>query len=116
MPQEFLNQFRMHALTQQERCASVPEVVEAHIRQARTPQERLEGAGDEVLPSYGGTDLGCEHEVVILPEPSEPHPLLKLCLAVLLQGEQNRVGELDGTPALGCLGRAKPESSTCCRG
>jgi hypothetical protein len=88
----------------------MPQIVEAYVWQPYRPQEWLERAGDEVLARYGRADSGGEHEVVIFPEPRKLVPFLQLGFAVPLQGGEGRLGKLDATPTLDCLGGAEAKS------
>ncbi len=46
----------------------VAQVVEAHLRQPRLGEQRLERASTEVLAVEGRTGLGCEYEAVLPPQ------------------------------------------------
>ena len=67
VPKHLGDHLGVHVHGEQERGASVPEVVEAYLRQARSPEQRLEAVSGDVLAGERRAALGGEDETVLTP-------------------------------------------------
>jgi hypothetical protein len=72
VPKQLLDELRVNAPLEQERRASVTQVVEGDLRQIRTLQERREGPLAEVGWVDEATTLTCENEALIVVETTDP--------------------------------------------
>ena len=67
VPEEFLNVLRMDVASEEQRCAGVPQVVEADRRNSCPLQQRSERAQPQVGWIYEGTgclySLGCREDL-----------------------------------------------------
>jgi hypothetical protein len=66
VPCEMLDEFGVHASTEKQREARVPEVVPADVGQPRAPEQRLEMTVDDVLRIEGRPLGGGEDEPGVL--------------------------------------------------
>ena len=66
----------MDALREQERCASVPEVVEADVGETGLLEERRKGTLSEIGGVDRGPGLACEDQALIVVEVSQVFVLL----------------------------------------
>ena len=60
--------------------------VEADVWESGASKQRLKEPVHEVVAAHGRSQLRKKDEFVVLPEPDEGLPLLKLALSVPLQG------------------------------
>ena len=65
VPRQVLNKFGVHASTEQQREAGVPEIVPANVGQPCPPEQRLEVAVDDVLRIEWCTFGGGEDEGIL---------------------------------------------------
>ena len=86
MSEGLLNHLGVGADREHQGGTGVPEVVEPDVGQPCTLKQPFEGPVYEVVAAHGRTQPCSKDEIVILPEPDEGLPLLKLAFSVPLQG------------------------------
>ena len=64
MPQPVLNLLERHAVGKQERCAAMPEIVEAHLFHA-VPLDKCRELGGQVIGPHPLAQLIYEYEAVV---------------------------------------------------
>ena len=86
MTEPFLNHFGMFTARQQHRRAAVPQIVQAHFREIRGLQDRLEVSAADVLAIHKSASLVREDQVLVLVRGAELEPPFNLRTAVTLKG------------------------------
>jgi hypothetical protein len=65
VPESLLNHLRVLTGGKKQCRVRMSQVVDAHIREPESAEQRFEVASRDVLQAKGSTILGCEHEVLI---------------------------------------------------
>lgn len=100
----------MHAFCEQQRRASMAEIMEAQGTGCpHMPKQRLERAGGKVLRVHGGSLLRREHKIIILPEGTQPQVFLTLTLTMASESHYSLLRETDAAP-LAVLGSFEPSA------
>ncbi len=94
----------MHASTQQQRGAGVPQIVKTYIRQSGALQQRLKRTVREVAGIKGGSTRRGEYEPIVLPQPGKPSGLLELAVVVASENVRGPSGQFDAAATFGALG------------